>query len=117
MSYVCVAATDPRTEQGGETGGIPQLNFEPTLKALGMFWSALFLFSLHSLQSKWEENTVDALLCTAQSEVLVTDAVRNYKGDPFVQRNELKYMFILPQLNMVLDHWSGGSGSHSLESP
>ena len=33
----------------------PNSNYEPTLKALGMYWSALFLFSLHSLQTKWEE--------------------------------------------------------------
>ena len=40
-----------------------------------------------------KKNTVDALLCTDLSEVLVTDAAKTYKGEPFIQRNELKYIF------------------------
>ena len=35
MSYVCVAATDPRTVQGGETGGIPQLQLRANIESFG----------------------------------------------------------------------------------
>ena len=55
MSYVCVAAIQILAHNGKDKlEEFPNSNFEPTLKALGMYWSAGFIFSVDSLQSKWE---------------------------------------------------------------
>ena len=95
----------------------PNSNYEPTLKALGMYWSALFLFSLHSLQTKWEEKH---RWCLALYHTVWSPGHRcseDLQRWAFYPEEWTKIHFFLPQLNMVLDHGSGGSGSHSLENP
>ena len=57
-----------------------------------------------------KENTTDAWFCTAQAEVLFTDAAKTDKGESFIQRDELKYSFLLPQRTTFLDHWTRETG-------